>query len=185
MHGNEKPEQEVAALGDLPHEDLVARWAKAHRCLPPKGLKRGLLERAAAWHLQAKSHGGLSPEAKKRLKAATRQLEYAPKRPHLLEQGSMAPASTPIKGTALPEHQRFISDQPAEATVSGRAALAPAPRPLPQPGTRLLREWNGRQHFVDVVDGGFVLDGKTYRSLSAIARQITGARWSGPRFFGL
>jgi hypothetical protein len=48
-----------------------------------------------------------------------------------------------------------------------------------------MREWNGRMHLVDVTDNGFVFDGKTYRSLSAIARRITGAHWSGPRFFGL
>ena len=52
-------------------------------------------------------------------------------------------------------------------------------------GARLMREWNGRMHVVDVTDGGFVFDGKTYRSLSAIARRITGVNWSGPRFFGL
>ncbi len=55
----------------------------------------------------------------------------------------------------------------------------------PAPGGRLLREWNGVTHVVDVVDGGYRWDGETYRSLSAVARAITGARWSGPRFFGL
>jgi hypothetical protein len=53
------------------------------------------------------------------------------------------------------------------------------------PGSRLVREWNGRNHVVDVVDGGYVWKGDRYRSLSAVARAITGARWSGPRFFGL
>ena len=53
------------------------------------------------------------------------------------------------------------------------------------PGTRLVREWNGKTHHVDVVDSGFVWNGASHRSLSAIAREITGARWSGPRFFGL
>jgi len=48
-----------------------------------------------------------------------------------------------------------------------------------------MREWNGQMHIVEVVDDGFVLDGKTYGSLSAVARRITGAHWSGPRFFGL
>lgn len=52
-------------------------------------------------------------------------------------------------------------------------------------GGRLIREWNGLTHVVDIVDGGFVWNGKRHRSLSAIARAITGARWSGPRFFGL
>ena len=50
---------------------------------------------------------------------------------------------------------------------------------------RLVREWNGRTHTVDVVEGGFGWDGRVHKSLSVIARKITGARWSGPRFFGL
>lgn len=52
-------------------------------------------------------------------------------------------------------------------------------------GTRLVREWNGVRHVVDVTKEGAVYRGNTYRSLSAVAREITGARWSGPRFFGL
>lgn len=53
------------------------------------------------------------------------------------------------------------------------------------PGTRLLREWQGRTHHVTAVSGGFEYDGKVWRSLSAIARAITGSSWSGPLFFGL
>lgn len=53
------------------------------------------------------------------------------------------------------------------------------------PGTRLLREWHGRTHTVEVIKGGFRFEDETYKSLSQIARSITGARWSGPRFFGL
>jgi Protein of unknown function (DUF2924)/Sodium/calcium exchanger protein len=52
-------------------------------------------------------------------------------------------------------------------------------------GARLVREWNGRTHTVTVEEEGFTYAGGNYRSLSAIARDITGARWSGPRFFGL
>lgn len=54
-----------------------------------------------------------------------------------------------------------------------------------KPGARLIREWNGMTHVVDVVDHGFLWNGQHYRSLSPIARAITGARWSGPRFFSL
>jgi hypothetical protein len=54
-----------------------------------------------------------------------------------------------------------------------------------RPGARLVREWNGRTHTVTVEEEGFTYAGRSYRSLSAIAREITGARWSGPRFFGL
>ncbi|MEP4034065.1 DUF2924 domain-containing protein [Roseibium polysiphoniae] len=52
-------------------------------------------------------------------------------------------------------------------------------------GSHLVREWNGRTYQVEVLDNGFVMDGRTYRSLSAIASKITGTNWSGPRFFGL
>jgi hypothetical protein len=54
-----------------------------------------------------------------------------------------------------------------------------------RPGVHLLREWNGRAYQVEVVEGGFVLDGRKYASLTAIAKSITGVGWSGPRFFGL
>ena len=50
---------------------------------------------------------------------------------------------------------------------------------------RLVREWNGVTHVVDRVGNGFSYRGRTYRSLSAIAKEITGVKWSGPRFFGL
>ena len=53
------------------------------------------------------------------------------------------------------------------------------------PGARLMREWGGRTHVVDVIQGGYVFEAKVYPSLTAIARKITGAHWSGPRFFGL
>jgi DUF2924 family protein len=52
-------------------------------------------------------------------------------------------------------------------------------------GTRLVREWNGRTIHVEVLVDGFLHEGRTYASLSHVARAITGTRWSGPRFFGL
>jgi Protein of unknown function (DUF2924) len=53
-----------------------------------------------------------------------------------------------------------------------------------KPGTRLVREWKGKTHEVILVDGGYDYLGKKYKSLSPIACQITGTRWSGPAFFG-
>ena len=55
----------------------------------------------------------------------------------------------------------------------------------PIPGTRLVREWNGQRHVVTTVTGGFEYNGKRYRSLSAVAKTITGSHWSGPQFFDL
>lgn len=54
-----------------------------------------------------------------------------------------------------------------------------------KPGTRLVRRWHSKAYHVLVLDDGFEYDSKRYASLSQIARAITGAQWSGPRFFGL
>ena len=63
--------------------------------------------------------------------------------------------------------------------------LPVAVRPPAKPGTRLLREWQGETHTVTVEQAGFRYRDQHYRSLSAVAREITGSRWSGPVFFGL
>ncbi len=54
-----------------------------------------------------------------------------------------------------------------------------------KPGLRLVREWRGETHTVLVLEDGFEWKGEPRRSLSAIAREITGTQWSGPLFFGL
>jgi Protein of unknown function (DUF2924) len=59
------------------------------------------------------------------------------------------------------------------------------PRPSFKPGTRLVREWHGVTHTVVILNDGIEWRGQRYRSLSVVAREITGAHWSGPRFFGL
>jgi Protein of unknown function (DUF2924) len=59
------------------------------------------------------------------------------------------------------------------------------PRVSFKPGTRLVREWHGVTHTVVVLADGVEWRGQRYRSLSVVARAITGAHWSGPRFFGL
>ena len=58
-------------------------------------------------------------------------------------------------------------------------------KPTTTIGSQLVREWNGKTHTVIVSDRGYVLNGVTYSSLSAAAKAITGAHWSGPRFFGV
>ena len=59
------------------------------------------------------------------------------------------------------------------------------PRVSFKPGTRLVREWHGQTHTVVILGDGVEWRGRRYRSLSVVAREITGTRWSGPRFFGL
>ena len=55
----------------------------------------------------------------------------------------------------------------------------------PKPGTRIVREWRGQTHEVLVTESGYEYRANTYRSLSELARKITGTRWSGPGFFGV
>ena len=79
------------------------------------------------------------------------------------------------------ELQRQLRQIALELQQTGRVRM----RPRLKPGTRLMREWRGQSHEVLVLDEGFSWQGMHYRSLSAIARQITGMAWSGPLFFGL
>ena len=59
------------------------------------------------------------------------------------------------------------------------------PEALFAEGTAITREWKGVRHEVEVADGGFIYRGERWKSLSEVARTITGTRWNGPRFFGL
>jgi hypothetical protein len=54
-----------------------------------------------------------------------------------------------------------------------------------KPGTQLIRSWQGKTHTVTVQESGYQYESRRYRSLSEIARHITGTQWSGPLFFGL
>jgi hypothetical protein len=105
---------------------------------------------------------------------------------------------TPVpKGLSQTLMRRFLATEIQTREKGGlskavRTALQVRPEdqnrarsPNLKPGATLLREWNGVAHRVEVAADGFVWNGTTYRSLSVIARAITGAHWSGPRFFGL
>ncbi|QLH40887.1 MAG: DUF2924 domain-containing protein [Defluviicoccus sp.] len=67
--------------------------------------------------------------------------------------------------------------------VKGKVPVRKGDRPIS--GTRLIREWRGVEHTATVLDDGFECQGRKFKSLSAIARAITGTRWSGPLFWGL
>ncbi len=81
----------------------------------------------------------------------------------------------------LPARTAKVLARIAAGKATGKAAAPSATRP----GSHLVREWNGRTYQVEVTSDGFIMDGKTWRSLSALAKHITGAHWSGPRFFGV
>ncbi len=104
----------------------------------------------------------------------------------------------PPKSLSAPLMRRFLAFETQARSAGGPPAAltrriarlakdgaAKRASPALRPGARLVREWHGATHVVEVVEGGFLWRGARHRSLSSIARAITGARWSGPRFFGL
>ena len=76
----------------------------------------------------------------------------------------------------------LLADE-VEGTLTRKKQISDPRNPVV--GTRLLREWNGIEHSITVLRDGFDWQGRKYKSLSAIARAITGTRWNGYRFFGL
>jgi hypothetical protein len=161
----------VAALGDLSRSELTDLWLKQYGVAPPLGMRQPQLLRAAAYQLQEKQIGGLSPAGKRLLKAAVKRVS---------QQSKTAGEDAPVF-TAGVSHG---ATQGEDASAAAKARRTPPIHAIPLPGSRLIRAWNGRRYVVEVVTQGFVMDGKTYRSLSAIALRITGTHWSGPRFFG-
>ena len=121
------------------------------------------------------------------LREEWRRLYKTDASPHLSRELLIRAVAYRIQELALgglrPELQRQLRQIAQELKQTGEAAKRF--RPQLKPGTRLIREWQGRTHEVVVRDDGLSWQGMHYRSLSAIARKITGTAWSGPLFFGL
>jgi hypothetical protein len=87
-------------------------------------------------------------------------------------------------GGLKPATRRLLASIADDAAARLRATQVARERKI-KPGTTLLREWHGVQHRLTVLEDGVQFGGEHYRSLSEVARKITGSRWSGPLFFGL
>ena len=101
--------------------------------------------------------------------------------PDLLVRGIAWRLQEKAFGGLTPEVRRNLTEggegMPLRRRSPARAAL--------RPGNRLVRRWRGRTYVVEVTESGLVYDGARFSSLSVIATEITGTRWSGPKFFGL
>jgi hypothetical protein len=95
---------------------------------------------------------------------------------HVQAKASGGLSRTAKRQLAKVAHNQTDNTNPASSSLTTK---------VPPPGSRLIREWHGISHTVDVTEAGFVYYDRRYCSLSEVARAITGARWSGPRFFGL
>jgi hypothetical protein len=103
----------------------------------------------------------------------------------LLELAAVYHEQAKIHGGLKPATQRKLLRM-ARTRPNAETPSVQSNRKAPlSPGSRLVREWHGRSHTVEVTAAGFQYAGRKYRSLSEVARAITGVRWSGPRFFGL
>jgi hypothetical protein len=121
------------------------------------------------------------------LRQQWRVLYKAEVSPHLSRELLLRAVAYRMQEVALgglgPQRQRQLCQFAQQLNKSQKGRIGP--RPELKPGTRLVREWRGRTYEVLVLDDGFSWQGTGYRSLSALARKITGTAWSGPLFFGL
>jgi hypothetical protein len=117
-----------------------------------------------AWRMQAVADGGLSERAHNRAMELANDADLRIRAPKNIFDGA----------------------PPSSAAHAAIASVDSAGDPrLPMAGTVLSRDYKGRRISVDVRDTGFEYDGKLYKSLSSIAREVTGTRWNGFAFFGL
>lgn len=158
--------QEVARLEVMPMRDLKERYTEVFGEACRSGNRRFLVRRIA-WRLQAIREGGLSERA---LKRAAELADDADMRVR------------PPKGAIVEPAASRGASRPARADVAPITARDPR---LPRAGTVLKRSYKGRGLVVKVLDEGFEFEGERYRSLTAVARKVTGTGWNGMHFFGL
>ena len=175
---------DLSTLPRLPVARLRALWSQhMGRASPPP--QKCLLVRDLAWRLQARAHGGRDRPTQRLLRRAMREAvaELRRRRGTTGSTGyATSPAMDPSPRVPRGGGHALRSDAPQDSCRRRRAEAAPEL----SPGTRLVRTWHGTRHEVHVLaDGRFTHRGQTYASLSEIARAITGAHWSGPRFFGV
>lgn len=159
-------QREITALEALTVSALRVRYAEVFG-EETRTHHRDNLRRKIAWRIQANAEGGLSERAKRRAAELANEADLRRTEPK-------APA------------QRTHANVEGEGDAQARQHISPSSdRRLPMPGTILTKEYKGQLFTVTVREKGFELNGTEYRSLSAIAKEITGAHWNGYGFFGL
>ena len=158
MHPNVA--HEIAALGRLSVAQLRTRFAAVFG-EPTQAHNKVWLVKRLAWRLQALAEGDLSQRARQRATELVHDadLRLSPPRANSAPAGATAPPETMLR---LPADER-----------------------LPRPGSILTRRYKGRTLQVEVLEHGFACDGQVYRSLSAVAKAVTGSHCSGYLFFRL
>jgi len=157
-------------------EQLVKRWRKLFKSTPAKNLSLPMMRRIIGYELQCRKYGGLSKAVKAALKAP---LSMG------LPISQIVNPNCPMKLKDDGEDNQLVGKETHSTRDPYYTSKERSKVSYLKPGTQLLREWHGRTYRIEVTESGFLMDGKSYKSLTAIAMRITGTRWSGPRFFGL
>lgn len=184
----ERARESVQALGDVPKQlaELalmsVAQLQEKYRELygePTHTRNRDYLRKRLAWRVQELAEGGLSERSLSKIIELGDEL---PERWRMRRAETLAtePATAPVSEPTTP------APTPVSAPTAPRVTPPQKRDPrLPPVGTVLTRAFNGTNHEVTVTEDGFLYAGQSYRTLSAVARQITGTQWNGFTFFGL
>jgi hypothetical protein len=159
---NAKVNKELAALRQMGVAELREKYL-AMFGEPSRSGNKDFLFKRVAWRIQSLAEGGLSERARRRAEELARDADIRTTIPK-------APSATP--GAAA-------------RTTTLAAPVAEGRDRLPIPGTVLTRTYRGKHVAVIVLADGFEYEGHTYKSLSAIAKAVTGSHWNGYLFFGL
>lgn len=152
--------RQLESLRDLTVNQLQDKWEEVWN-EPCRSRNKDFLRKRIAWKIQANAFGGLSQRALERAADLADETLLKIRSPHL-------PGPLPC--------QSKTSCQSFRPSDDAR---------LPVPGALITRVYNGRKLVVSVRPDGFEFEGKAFKSLSAIAKAITGSHWNGFRFFGL
>ena len=151
--------REIAALRRMTPKELRARYAEVFG-EPTRSGNREFLIKRIAWRLQSQAEGGLSERARRRAEQLARDADLR---------------LTPPKGPSMVGSGRWVTGAIPSA-LDGR---------LPPPGTLITRAYKGQTLRVTVLEDGFEYEGEVYRSISAVAKAVTGSHLSGVAFFNL
>ena len=151
--------KEIAVLKHMTVAELRAKYAEVFGEETRSRHKMFLVKRIA-WRLQSLAEGDLSERARRRAEELANDADIR---------------MTPPRRTPGPEGQ----------PVAVGTLRVSADKRLPMPGTVLTREYKGRTIVVTILPNGFEYEGKVYKSLSAVARAVTGTHWNGYHFFQL
>jgi hypothetical protein len=147
--------RQVEALGDMTVAELREKYAEVFG-EETRSHHKDFLRKRITWRLQANEEGGLSDRARRRAEELANEADL-----------------------------RLLAPKGASGKTVVRSFTPSHDRRLPMPGAVVTRQYKGRTISVTVLDEGFEFEGEVYRSLTAVAKAVTGTHWNGFHFFGL